>query len=572
MNSIRLNPSDYLVIAGYFALVLWIGLWFRRRLSTTNDYFAGGNRVPWWMAGISHYMSSFSAFSFIAYAQIGYLYGWVAVTLFWVTIPSCLAGALFFAKLWRRARVMTPVEFVATRFNTFLQQLFVWTGIPMKVFDDALKVFATGIFVSLASGMRLQWAIAICGVVMVAYTYFGGLWALVVTDYVQFLMKAIAILLMLPLAIMRAGGMHAAFSGLPVGFLRPVNGPYSWIYVAGFAAVMLISYNATWSLAQKYYSVRDEREASKAAYLSAALNFIGAPLMILPALIGRHILPDLVAQNHTADTYVLLVMRLLPAGMVGIIMAAMFSATMAAVSADFNAMAGVLTQDVYRRLLRPDAPEHRLLAVGRCITLALGALTTLLSLWIAYAQQQSLFDLMVTVFGLFLSPTLLPLLTGLASKRLTWQGAFLGFLCGLFTGGIMLTIKTWWPPAATLFGSTYGFEGVSLLCNTAATIAGMIAGTLLFRRTPEETTRAEEFFARMAHPVQPDEVPTPKANPTGPVLAISTLCVGLLIAAAGLLSHPILARTIDCSIGAALVVLGLLMRKPSAQSSANDPA
>ena len=215
MTHVRLTGSDYLVVVGYFVLVLWIGIWFRDRLATMKGYFAGGNQIPWWMAGISHYMSSFSAFAFIAYAQIGYMYGWVSVTLFWLTVPGCLAGGLFFAKRWRRARVITPVQFLETRFNRSVQQLFAWAAIPMKIFDDALKIFATGLFVSIATGLSLTWSIIICGVVMVAYTFFGGVWALVVTDYVQFLMKALAILLMLPLAIVAAGGIRPAFTGLP---------------------------------------------------------------------------------------------------------------------------------------------------------------------------------------------------------------------------------------------------------------------------------------------------------------------------------------------------------------------
>src|SRR5580698_252159 len=111
-------------------------------------------------------------------------------------------------------------------------------------------------------------------------------------------------------------------------------------------------------------------------------------------------------------------MRLLPAGMVGIIMAAMFSATMAAVSADFNAIASVLTQDVYRRLIRPAAAEQQLLFIGRWITFGLGALTTVLSLWVAFTHQESLFNLMVTALGLFMAPTLLPILAGLTIRRL----------------------------------------------------------------------------------------------------------------------------------------------------------
>ena len=294
MAPVRLSAPDYLVVAGYFVTVLWIGFYFRNRLLATRDYFAGGNQIPWWLAGISHYMSSFSAFAFIAYAQMGYTYGWVSVTLFWATIPGCLAGGLFFAKRWRRARVITPVQFLESRFNSFVRQLFAWAGIPMKVFDDALKVFATGLFVSLSAGVSLHWAIAVCGAVMVAYTFLGGLWALVVTDYVQFLMKALAILLLLPLAILAAGGPAHAFANLPEGFFRLSGGPFGWTYITGFVLIMMISYNASWSLAQKYYSVRNEKEASKAAYCAAALNLVGAPLMILPAVIGRNLLPGLV--------------------------------------------------------------------------------------------------------------------------------------------------------------------------------------------------------------------------------------------------------------------------------------
>ena len=561
MTHISLSASDYLVVLGYFLLVLWIGLWFRNRLEAPKDYFAGGNQIPWWLAGISHYMSSFSAFSFIAYAQIAYLYGWVAVTLFWVTVPACAMGGLYFARRWRRARVITPVQFLETRYNGFLRQLFAWATIPMRIFDDALKVFATGLFVSLAAGLSLEWSIVICGAVMVAYTFFGGLWALVVTDYVQFLMKALAILLMLPLAIAAAG--RSAFTELPPGFFAPVNGPYGWVYIAGFTALMIVSYNANWSLAQKYYSVRDEREASKAAYCAAALNLVGAPLMILPAILGRHFLPDLVAQNRTADTYVLLVMRLLPAGMVGIIMAAMFSATMATVSADFNAISSVLTKDVYQRLLRPGAAERALLAAGRWITLALGALTTVLSLWIAFMHQQSLFGTMVTVLGLFLAPTLLPLLAGLTVRRLNWQGAFAGFLAGLAAGFAMLALKTWWPGARSAFASINNFEGVSLLVNTAATMLGMAAGTLLFRKSPAERARIDDFFASLDQPVRPEEAPQQKGNPAATVLAISTISVGLLLAAAGVISGSATARVIDLAVGMVLVLIGLATRRHS---------
>jgi SSS family solute:Na+ symporter len=285
--------------------------------------------------------------------------------------------------------------------------------------------------------------------------------------------------------------------------------------------------------------------------------------MILPALIGRHLLPDLIAGQRTADTYMLLVITLLPAGMIGIIVAAMFSATMAVVSADFNAIASVLTKDVYHRLFRPEASDAQLLRIGRWATLILGLITTALGLWIAALGQQALFNTMVTLLGLFMAPTFLPLLAGLASRRLTARGALLGFCFGLATGFTMLALKTWWlplrPDGASL-STIYAFEGVSLLANAAATILGLVIGTVLGKRDEAEAARAAGFFAQLDRPIGPGEVPPPATtNSALPVLGLSTIGVGVLLAVAGLLAGSTAALLSDLTIGGALMALGAIL-------------
>ncbi len=557
MNRSPLTPSDLVVIGGYFLLVIWVGLYFRKRMKALEDYFAGGHNVPWWLAGVSHYMSSFSAFSFVAYAQMAYTYGWVAITLFWVTLPACVMGGLFFARAWRRADVITPVEFLERRFNLPVRQVFAWAGLPMKVFEDALKIFATSLFLSLAVGVSVPWSIVTCGAVTVAYTVFGGLWALVVTDYVQFLMKALAILLLLPLALWRAGGIHAAFAGLPPGFLHPTNGPYNWIYLAGFTVLITISYNGSWALAQKYYSVRSESDASKAAYVSAALNFIGAPIMILPAMIGRHFLPDLVAQHHTADTYALLVLTLLPPGMVGIIVAALLSATMATVSADFNAIASVLTEDVYHRLVRPHATGRQLVRVGRITTLLLGTLVVSASVWIAFSGDQSLFQLMVVVAGVFLAPTFLPLLAALTVRKLNSTGALTGFIVGLTSGFAMLAVKTWYVGHAGPGWVKDGFDGIAILVNTSMTILGMYAGTIVWRTSAAEQESARAFFRPAARPAAGASALSDQGAYRSAIAKL-TVGVGLLLAIAGVVARDASARAIDGSVALALIVLAAI--------------
>ncbi len=560
MTELRLSFPDYIVIFGYFGVVLLVGAYFNKRQTASEDYFAGGHQVPWWLAGISHYMSSFSAFTFIAYSQIAYTFGWVAITLFWTTAPACAMGGLLFAQRWRRARVITPMEFLEKRFNAPLRQMFAWAGIPVKVFDDALKVFATALILSAGVGADLKASIVVCGAVTVTYTILGGLWALVVTDYVQFLMKITAMALLLPLAMWSAGGPLRSFQGLPAGFLRPTGGPYGWTYITGFLLLMILSYNATWSLAQKYYSVPDERSASRTAYLSAGLNFVGTPLMLLPAIIGRKLLPDLIAQHRTADTYVLLVLKLLPVGMVGIIVAAMFSATMAAISADLNALASVLTRDVYLRILRPGSSERTLVRVGRMFTLALGAVVIGLSLWIAVSHQESLFHAMVTAFGLLLAPTMLPVLAGLTVRWLTWKGALCGFLAGLLSGITTLALKTWYlphVPGITPEFSAYTFEGISIFINIGSTVLGLWLGSVLPARDAQEQARIAAFFRRLDTPVAPSEIRDLSIGSARPILGAGTLVVGFLLIVAGLVAGSGEARWIDLALGAGLAGLGL---------------
>jgi hypothetical protein len=112
---------------------------------------------------VSYYMTTFSAFAFIAYGEIAYLYGWVAVTWVWTAIPACLVAAFWIAPLWRRARVFTPVEFLETRYGAWFRQLFAWSGFPLRIADNGLRLYSLGVFVAVAT-TRLP-SIAIVAVV-----------------------------------------------------------------------------------------------------------------------------------------------------------------------------------------------------------------------------------------------------------------------------------------------------------------------------------------------------------------------------------------------------------------------
>lgn len=562
----HLTRPDFVVIFGYFALVLWIGMYFRRQQKTAGDYFAGGHQVPWWLAGISHYMSSFSAFTFVVYSEIAYRYGGVAIVLFWTSVPACLLGGRVFAARWRRARIITPVEFLEQRCSLAVRQLFAWSAIPAKVFEDALRIFTTALFLSAGMGIGVKTSVLACGAIVVVYTILGGLLALVVTDYLQFLMKALAILLLLPLSVWRLGGLKQTWHAVPPQLWHARGGPYGWMYIVSYLLIVAISYNGSWSFAQKFYSVPDEASARKAGYLAAVLNFVGAPIMLLPAVMANRLLPDFAVQQKPQDVYVHLIFGLLPAGMIGIIVAALFSATMATVSADLNAIASVLTKDFYQRILRPAATERALVTAGRLITLLLGVVIVGISIWLGYTSRGSLFHVMVTAFGVLLAPTLLPLLATLLFRRLSSKGVIAGFLCGLASGAATLTMKTLYlrrAGTAAMPALDYELEAISIFVNIAITCAGMVLGSSLLTVSPSEEQSTETFFKKLATPVSVEENAGPKAhvNSSLRIIRLSTVAVALLLLISGMMSVSAMGRWIDVGIGLFLLMFAVPFRR-----------
>ncbi|HSW44998.1 MAG TPA: sodium transporter, partial [Phycisphaerae bacterium] len=156
--------ADWIVLVGYFVIMLGIGAFFFRYMRGLKDYFVGGNAIPWWLSGVSFYMTSFSAFLFVAYSQIAYEHGLTAVVIGYMVIPAVLIGAMYFASLWRRARIDSPVEFIEERYGLGLRQTLGWANIPVRMIDNGLRLYATGVFVSGTVGLPLEKSIIYCGV------------------------------------------------------------------------------------------------------------------------------------------------------------------------------------------------------------------------------------------------------------------------------------------------------------------------------------------------------------------------------------------------------------------------
>ena len=428
--------ADYLIVAGFFVVMLAIGFYFAGRMKSLKDFFGGGNQVPWWVSGVSLYMSTFSAFAFVAYSATAYKDGLVAIVIWWSGVPCWIISARVFAARWRRAASTSPLEFIETRYGPHLRQGFAWAGVPLIIIDDALKLFVIGTMVTVSLGIEdtrgLMLAIIICGSIMLTYTFLGGLWAVMVTDFIQFVVMGTAVIVLIPLVLARVGGFGTFLSETPKDFWTPTSKTFTWFWLVAFLPIQMFSYSTRWSLVQRYYAVKNDAEARKVGYLVAALTFIGVPLLFFPAMAARVFMPGIEDGN---TVYPLLCRELLPVGMMGLIIAAMFSATMSMLSSDYNAVASVLTNDVYKRLFAPNASERTLVLVGRLATVAIGILALGVALFLASVPgTKNLVKIMASLFGVLLPPIAIPMIFGLVTRRVSYAGGFDSFLAGALSG------------------------------------------------------------------------------------------------------------------------------------------
>jgi solute:Na+ symporter, SSS family len=493
----HLAAADMLMVVGYFVLMLGIGAYFYGRMRRMKDYFSGGNRIPWWLSGVSFYMSSFSVAAFVFYPGLCYRHGWVGVTLLWVAVPATIFSVMLFGVKWRRARIDSPVEYLETRYSPLLRQLFTWHGVPVKLIDDGIKLFATGTFISVAAGIDIQYSILFAGGIILVYTFMGGLWAVTVTDFIQFVVLAAGILIILPLSIMRAGGMGTILAETPPGFFRLTSEEFGWSYVIPLILLYALAWSSiNWSLIQRYYCVPRERDAIKVGWLVVALYIVGPPLMFFPAIAATQFVPEL---EDAGRIYPILCTQLLPAGMLGLAVSAMFAATMSTLSSDYNVSAGVLTNDVYRRLIRPEAGERELLLVGRLMTLLIGVLALLAAFIMSRGTAEGLFRTMVTLFGVATAPVALPMLLGLVSRRVTNLGAVLGFLAGIILGLALFFLL---PQAGVTLGNVTLKTEIALFLSTSIVTLGVIGiVSWLWPANAFAQARTDAFIERLHVPI-----------------------------------------------------------------------
>ncbi|HMB93973.1 MAG TPA: hypothetical protein VKP65_24195, partial [Rhodothermales bacterium] len=530
MPDIRhLDALDYIVVLVYMLMVAGVGLYVSRYNKKTSDYFKGGGHIPWGLSAISLFVSGFSAFMFVGAAGFTYKNGGAALILFSLACPAYLFGYFVYGRLWRRTRIDTPMEFLGRRYSPGTTYFYTILSVIPNVLILGIMIYTLCIFVSSALGFSsldfmiagqavtgFQLTLLVTGVVMVFYTMLGGLWAVMVTDALQFVILFLITLVMLPVAYYFlgdgsiTGGVTRLVTEAPEGYFDFALKDQPTIFWLAYFTNIVLGYNVNWHIAQRYYSVPDERDTKKMAAWCAALGIILPLMWITPVMASKVLFPDLASMwpelaDPSEAAFVTLALTVLPHGLVGIMVAAIFAATMSSADSTFNWMAAVVTKDVYVPIshrLGGHVPSERVqLFVGKSSVAVMG----IIAIWVALNMERfgGAFDVYLRANSLYSPSMFIPVMLGLVYTRTPWWSGMVAFGGGVLAvlGVSIIANLSQGMPVDSFGGIFTNIElqvlGIDMGRYELNTLTGILASTLCFFGSALFNKRSGAFAERI---------------------------------------------------------------------------
>lgn len=484
---------DHVVVALYLVGMVYMGFFFSRREKSSKDYFRGGNRIPWWASGMSLFATGASAISLMSMPGKSYATNW---TYFVISICAVLVlpiSLFFLAPLVRRLKISTANEYLERRFGLLARMfgsvIWILTQVAGRM---ASVMLLPAIALSAITGVSVVTCILIMGIVTTIYTFFGGLEAVVWTDTVQgfVMLGSIAGCLILVLWKLDIGLGQIWSTALAEGKLHMFD--FSWdltypttiIFFLG-SAVGTLGAIGDQNFVQRVQCTPDLRQTKLAVATQLA---VAVPINVL--LFGLGTALYLFYQNHPGDldptmktdgVYPFFVAQNLPAGLSGLVVAALLAATMSTISSSICSVSDLGVADFYRRFSKR-ATDHSCLVLGRILTALVGMAGMGSAIFLAQSKMTSVWDLATLVIALIGSGTLGLFWLGLLTTRANEAGAVVGVLASM---GVIIYLRmtspiTFWlyGPIGTLVAFVVGYLASLILPGKPRPLGGLTVYTL----------------------------------------------------------------------------------------------
>jgi len=373
----ELSWLDYVTFGIFLIIVIIVSLYASKKEETEQDYFLAGRSLTWWMIGLSLIASNISTEHFVGMAGQGFLgnIGLAIASYEWIAALSLIIVAVFLLPRFLRAGIYTIPEFLEYRYNQYPRLIMSAGLLIMYAFVTlATVLYAGGIAMESIFGVNIYVSIWALGFFTGLYTMFGGLKAVVWTDVVQGLTLLIGAIVVTVLAIDKVGG-YEKFVEMSDGRLHTIlpadhpELPWTAVLIGGMWLPNLFYWGLNQFITQRTLGAQSLHEGQKGIMLAATIKLIIPFIIVFPGIIAFELYGNEI--NKADGAYPYLVKQLLPAGLVGIVMAALLGATMSTLDSMLNSGATIFTVDFYQRLYNKDATQKQLVTVGRICTMVM---------------------------------------------------------------------------------------------------------------------------------------------------------------------------------------------------------
>jgi len=547
---------DFFTIALFSTGILIVGLSFTRKGKNMKSFFSAGGAVPWSINGLSLFMGFFSAGTFVVWGSIAYSLGWVSITIQWTMAIAGLLVGLIIAPRWHKTGVLTAAEYINKRLGLRTQKVYTYIFLFVSIFTTGAYLYPIGKILEVSTGLPLNTCIIILGIFCVIYVSAGGLWAVVSTDVIQFIVLTAALLIVIPLSFERIDGVRNFINLAPESFFNLFRGEYTQMFVIAFGIYNAIFIGGNWAYVQRYTTVKTKSDSRKVGWLFGCLYIISPILWMLPPMVYKILNPALPGLE-SEGAYMFMCKEVLPAGLMGMMLAGMIFATASSLNANLNIASGVITNDIFKRL-KPGSSDKVLMRVARISTITFGLLTIGIALLVPL--MGGIVNVVISIGALTGVPLYLPIIWSLFSERQTGKTVITTTLLSLSVNCFFKFISP------ELFGFSLDRAQEMMLGVTFPALC-LIIYEIYFKVANRVSDRYNQYQVmeqnvalRKRHILHEEELAQKEENDfSRKVLGIAIITTGIVIGILGIISKSTM--VIVLPMASVIIVVGIFLRK-----------
>ncbi|MEZ9594123.1 sodium/solute symporter [Shewanella sp. 10N.261.52.F9] len=435
------------VLVAYLIFVVLVGLFFVFKNRTTNDYFRGGQSIPWWAAACSIYATMLSSLTYVALPAVVFQSNWLLLLGIWMIIAVAPIAIYVAMPFFRQIDATSAYEYLSKRFNMSVRLFASGLFTLFHVGRMGIVMALTALALSAVTPLSPSESVLIMGVLCLIYCTMGGIEAVIWTDTLQTIVLLIGAVLCFIIIIAGLDGGMAEFIsiGLTDNKFTMVDVDFSldsittlsiWVVVIGGIGQNLSSYTADQAVVQRYMVTKNPKEASRSIWANA---IIAAPAALLFFCIGTGLYVFYQTHPEKLDPTIQIdqifptfIATELPVGLAGLIVAGIFAAAQSTVSTSMNSIATTLVTDFIRpfNLVKT---EQGYMRAARWLTFIMGVLGTLAGLIFIDPEIRSLMEAYFKVIGMFMGALGGLFVLGALTKKANSVGALVGILAGVAT-------------------------------------------------------------------------------------------------------------------------------------------